>query len=459
MKSSIGYGQEGRGSDTVKVILLILLSLRAACYAGQTAWETIQVYEQEMMSEPVRYSTTSDSLHFSYLLQQTMRSSTPVSGEEALLAFVEDTWAGKSMEMTVCYDYIPEGSSEVASTTTVKFAYDGEVYTVSYDVNDFTRVEEYPYLLEYYGKEHEREFYLTKMEFMSYEHLMFADAANLPVPFLVGYTDTVENVSEENKAPRRKKGVQVLDGVDLLEEKTEYGYEIPMPTPIELPVEYGEIITFGSYEQDNNLENGAEQIEWIVLDEKENQRLLISKNCLDVHIFSSQYYENLWETSDLREWLNETFYQKAFSDEEQERIVTTQVKNPQRYRNGEYLTEDKVFVLSTAEAEIYFADDKARQAQPTAYAVWQSSRYNQRSTAIEDGFAWWLRAYYGERSTNAYVWYDGSVIEIDNSCLTISMFDIPQELEHIVPLTYDEEEGYRLPALLGVRPAIWITVE
>ncbi len=46
-------------------------------------------------------------------------------------------------------------------------------------------------------------------------------------------------------------------------------------------VEVGDVIYFGSYEQDNNLSNGKEEIEWIVLAKENRKALLISKYALD----------------------------------------------------------------------------------------------------------------------------------------------------------------------------------
>ena len=40
-------------------------------------------------------------------------------------------------------------------------------------------------------------------------------------------------------------------------------------------------VTFGTYEQDGNASNGAEPIEWYVLDEKDGKKLLVSKYILD----------------------------------------------------------------------------------------------------------------------------------------------------------------------------------
>ena len=42
-------------------------------------------------------------------------------------------------------------------------------------------------------------------------------------------------------------------------------------------VAVGDLITFGTYEQDNNPDNGPEPIEWVVLDVKDHKALVISK--------------------------------------------------------------------------------------------------------------------------------------------------------------------------------------
>lgn len=53
-------------------------------------------------------------------------------------------------------------------------------------------------------------------------------------------------------------------------------------------VEEGEIIKFGKYEQDNNLENGKEDIEWIVLKAEKDRALVLSKFALDVQPYHTQ---------------------------------------------------------------------------------------------------------------------------------------------------------------------------
>lgn len=57
----------------------------------------------------------------------------------------------------------------------------------------------------------------------------------------------------------------------------------------------GNIVTFGCYEQDNNLSNDAEAIEWIVLDVQDKKCLLLSKYGLDAKPYNAEYTATTWE--------------------------------------------------------------------------------------------------------------------------------------------------------------------
>ena len=83
----------------------------------------------------------------------------------------------------------------------------------------------------------------------------------------------------------------------------------------------GDIMTFGHYEQDGDLSDGTENIEWTVLDVQENSALLISRYGLDSVQYNTERAEVTWETCSLREWLNGDFLCAAFSEEEQETII------------------------------------------------------------------------------------------------------------------------------------------
>ena len=52
----------------------------------------------------------------------------------------------------------------------------------------------------------------------------------------------------------------------------------------------GDIVTFGTYEQDNDSSNGQESIEWQVVDISDGKALLVSRYVLD----NIEYNEKLW---------------------------------------------------------------------------------------------------------------------------------------------------------------------
>lgn len=140
----------------------------------------------------------------------------------------------------------------------------------------------------------------------------------------------------------------------------------------------GEYITFGKYEQDNDISNGVEDIEWLVLEIKNNKALVISKYGLDSKSYHDAWIDVTWETCTLREWLNSEFIDTAFSEKDKELIQLVDVpahSNP-GYENGNAvktpsgkLTQDKVFVLSAKEAYKYFDSNDDRRCKATEYAI------------------------------------------------------------------------------------------
>jgi len=140
----------------------------------------------------------------------------------------------------------------------------------------------------------------------------------------------------------------------------------------------GDIITMGTYEQDNDLSNGKEPIEWIVLDTDGNKTFVVSKYSLDEKpIDDSEKEEISWEECSLRTWLNDEFFNETFTEEEKDIILSRELEN----------ATDKVFLLSVDEAEKYFANSEERKALATEY-------YKSICTYINTNTGttfWWLR--------------------------------------------------------------------
>ena len=102
--------------------------------------------------------------------------------------------------------------------------------------------------------------------------------------------------------------------------------------------EAGDHVFFGHYEQDNDLNNGPEPIEWRVLEVKGNEMLLLSEYILDAQPFNEEKAGNLWESSSLRTWLNRDFIDNAFSNEGVAAIQLTKVDNSAK--QGGYFVGD-----------------------------------------------------------------------------------------------------------------------
>ena len=164
----------------------------------------------------------------------------------------------------------------------------------------------------------------------------------------------------------------------------------------------GGIIKFGQYEQDNNLDNGREPIEWMILDRQDDVLTLISRYALDVHSYHDDPEGADWESCGLRQWLNDIFYNDAFSLDEHQRIQL--VTNHTQIPDAEpIVTEDHVYLLDADEAESYFASDKSRLAEATRYAL------NRGANVENDSASWWLRDNGFDLQNAAYVYTDGSI--------------------------------------------------
>ena len=185
----------------------------------------------------------------------------------------------------------------------------------------------------------------------------------------------------------------------------------PAPNEPEPAIAVGQSVFFGHYPQ-TAAGNDNTPIEWLVLDvdTKSNKALLISRYALDCMPYNTSWKDVTWATCTLRTWLNSTFLNNAFTAEEKKAILTTTVDNSKSQgcygTNGGRNTQDKVFLLSYAEAWKYFKNNEARKCQPTAYAV------KQNATKADNGNCWWWLRSPGSSSYSAsYVYNGGSLLD------------------------------------------------
>ncbi len=154
----------------------------------------------------------------------------------------------------------------------------------------------------------------------------------------------------------------------------------------------GDIITFGRYVQKVN--GSPEPIEWIVLDKKDDEALIISKYALDCQPYNVNPKAVMWATCSLRYWLNGAFLYLAFSPEEQKRIINSTVTDEKKLLYStlnRFNTKDKVFLLSSSE-EWQYREIITSRCLPTEYTTALGVKtYFDRIYGNADCW-WWLRS-------------------------------------------------------------------
>ena len=213
--------------------------------------------------------------------------------------------------------------------------------------------------------------------------------------------------------------------------------KISEKTEILKSVEVGDTVTFGTYEQDDNISNGKEDIEWLVLAKEENKIFVISDKALDCKLYDTSYTSVTWETCSLRAWLNNDFFNTAFDAAEKKMIMNIKVsadKNPEYDTDPGNETTDKLFLLSISEVTEYFDDDESRKCVPTAYAKARGAYTSNRNKTVsgEETCWWWLRSHGVDQDDAANVNSGGDVNEYGGSV----------------------RDRY-----MTVRPAMWITID
>ncbi|MBR5428449.1 MAG: hypothetical protein IK118_08885 [Clostridia bacterium] len=168
-----------------------------------------------------------------------------------------------------------------------------------------------------------------------------------------------------------------------------------------------EVKEFGVYPQQSETEK--KPVEWFVLADRGDCKLLLSKYALDYMPFSGFCDGTTWEESNTRKWLNDKFM-AAFPAEEQKHILSVK--------------RDRIFLLSEEEANKYFSSDAERQCKGTEYCYKRGAQQN-------DGYCYWLL-----RSTNRAVDWSGRI------CTECEM----------------ERGIVAVPNHSAVRPAMWVSL-
>lgn len=177
------------------------------------------------------------------------------------------------------------------------------------------------------------------------------------------------------------------------------------------------IVTFGHFEQDGKTGNGAEDIEWYVLAEQNGMQLLISKYGLELTPYFASLADMSWESSKARQWLNDDFYNDAFSEDEKQKILPASnmnLGNKTYGISGGNPTTDLLFLMSLEEIELYFQNDSERICSMTPSAKMKGN------SGKQDTVRWLLRSPGSDSSMRAFVDTDGKInnegINCGNEC-------------------------------------------
>lgn len=238
-------------------------------------------------------------------------------------------------------------------------------------------------------------------------------------------------------------------------------------------------LTMGLYEQDNE-GTATEPLEWRILTVEDGKALVITEHIIDRGSYfnpewikykytywayscvAATSYTNYWGSAPAsperlmggltpesvpldwknnrgpetelyylhaRYWCNETFYKEAFSDEERERILLSDLTNhdnPMYGTIGGPDTQDYVFFLSYDELIAYLPTDEDRKATFTTYADNLPLEYGERDPY------YWLRTPGIYRINAMYVLGEYGMITF-----------------------YGSDVGHNM---VGYRPAMWITI-
>lgn len=169
----------------------------------------------------------------------------------------------------------------------------------------------------------------------------------------------------------------------------------------------GSTFNLGSYK--------GEAVEWLVLDKKDGRALVISKYGLETIQYNNKKRLVNWNDCTLCYWMNNTFYNEAFSTDEKSYII-----------NGGSV-DQKIFALNRSEAEKYFSRG-TRKTTATDHAK------SQRPYVNSLGYSpWWLRV-------------DGNTQNL------VTAVDVDGDINS----DYGKNKGGVTDGTVTARPAMWV---
>lgn len=259
---------------------------------------------------------------------------------------------------------------------------------------------------------------------------------------------------------RVKKATVMILGLCWIIFAVQFAYaEDPVEAPIEqdfTSLKVGDVIRMGYYEQDENVDNLREPIEWQVLaiDQNKGTALVLSTYALEALSYGNpmdtdEYVKTgvYWGNSYICSWLNNDFMTKAFTEGEKKRIQTSDIKTTDKA--GTFIVRKKIFLLSAEEVRKYLKTPAGMACEATRHTI-ESLRLD-GGAITDDGFClWWLR----DMTSVAKKAQNGNF-----------MSDTGNEAGYVYGskglASFNQKKGGPIfcDYLIAVRPAMWITID
>jgi len=208
----------------------------------------------------------------------------------------------------------------------------------------------------------------------------------------------------------------------------------------------GEIIQFGSYEQDGDESNGKEPIDWILADKKDDSLLLVSQFPIDLKAYHSGNEEVTWEDSGIRSWLNNEFLTTSFTEDQLKIIKQTEVSTPDLemenniFRGGNTV-KDRCFILSYEELNKYLSRDKWMIGNPS----WNYSNEYEFLLLRSGSLSLTINETYSISISGG----NNHVVPAEPEQIYIPAINNSNNLIYVISNRHD----------LQIRPAIWVSTE
>lgn len=186
--------------------------------------------------------------------------------------------------------------------------------------------------------------------------------------------------------------------------------------------EPGDVITFGRYEQDGNLENGYEALKWIVLEVDGTKRLLFAEDCIECMPYNFEAGKTNWNESMVNNWMN-TYMVSEMFDSSEMNLLTTSVLEPSvnpKYGTEYEKAESVLFLLSLQELRKYSDTQKIEQSQ-VVYIGLKGVKANLSNYMVNRGAnictGYWLRTPGIDYDGAVYVTNTGFVQTAGEGCV------------------------------------------